>query len=167
MLWKTNIFRRKTLRTIVFGPITCAFSPEVLAQGTGQLAVRLRIDDSVLQTIPSSERVRLSITQDSSSDAVGQASAAPASRGLPLIFIAIGVLSAPLVWQSIVEMTRQTYYGGVIIDARHAPVSIINSRSIQSDLVIFIHPDGRSENFRSHEFSRATLARLLSGLGVQ
>lgn len=73
-----------------------------------------------------------------------------------------GVIAIPVLWNAILEMVRQTEYGGVIIDLRTRPPMITNSLAIPANLVTTIHPDGTKESYESQSFFRDTLQTLLS-----
>ena len=80
--------------------------------------VRLRVDDFGLASIPTIARKDLNVQRDSSREAEVLGMSAPPQRGLPIFFIVVGLIGISVRYQSILEMIRQTYYGGIHIDTR-------------------------------------------------
>jgi hypothetical protein len=90
-------------------------------QGVEARPVRIQLDSGALQQIPGDERADLQVNQDSSPPAQALIRATPPGRAIPLIFVVVGILSIPVIWDTIREMLRRDYYGGVLIDARQTP----------------------------------------------
>jgi hypothetical protein len=98
-----------------------------LAQRAGEGApVRIRLDDSAIKIIPFGIREQLSVSEDKSPEAQELIASAPPQKAVPIILIAVGVLAIPIIWEAILEMIRQTEYGGVIIDVGKQPPEITN-----------------------------------------
>jgi hypothetical protein len=133
------------------------------SQQSDNFFVQMRLEDSSLQQIPPSLRQSVAITRDVSAEAHRLKQESPPERGVPVFFILLGALSVPVVWQSMMEMIRQYYYGGVIIDAREKPPLISNSHSVPANMVFFIDANGKARQFRSQDFSEAVLKGLLKG----
>jgi hypothetical protein len=129
---------------------------EALAE-SATVAVRLRADSTVLQSVPPGVRQHLQVSQDRSPAAKELAAQAPPEKAVPIILIAVGVMSIPVLYSSILEMIRQTFFGGVIIDARTKPVSVINSKSVSANMVLYIAPDGKSQYYSAFQFKLSDL----------
>jgi hypothetical protein len=125
------------------------------------VAVRLRADSTVVQSVPADARQRLRISPDRSPAAKELAAQVPPEKAVPIILIAVGVMSLPVLFSSIQEMIRQYYYGGVIFDARTTPISVINSKSMPSNMVLYIAPDGKSQRYSAQDFTPEKSANLV------
>jgi hypothetical protein len=131
-------------------------SGESLAK-SATVTVRLRADSTVVQSVPSDVLQHLRISQDVSPEAKALAARSPPEKAVPIILIAAGVMAIPVLYSSILEMIHQTYYGGVIIDARTKPVSVINNTSVPPNMVLYIAPDGKSQSYSALEFKLSDL----------
>jgi hypothetical protein len=80
---------------------------------------------------------------------------------VPIIFIIAGAIAVPVVLQMIREALRQTYYGGVIIDMRAQPPSVMSDPQIPGNMVFVIGTDGKTTQYKSDELSPAMLGPLL------
>jgi hypothetical protein len=89
---------------------------------------------------------------------------APPQKAIPIIFVVIGVLSIPVIWETIIEMVREVEYGGVIIDTRREPPEITNSKMVPADFVFVVRRDGTVDKMESQSFTRNILAKLLTGM---
>jgi hypothetical protein len=85
----------------------------------------------------------------------------PPQRAVPVILIAVGVLSIPIIWNSIQEMYREYYYGGVLIDLRQTPPLITSSKTIPSDMTFVTDPSGKVTQYKASEFTQDLLKTLL------
>jgi hypothetical protein len=88
-------------------------------------------------------------------------SASPPGRAIPVIFIIVGVLSIPVLWRTLRSMFIQTYYGGVIIDTRTSPISILHDGGIPSGTIVVIDKTGAAQRFDEQDFSASQLGSLL------
>jgi hypothetical protein len=95
-----------------------------------------------LQQIPGDERADLMSKEDTSPGAQALLKETPAGRAIPIIYIVAGILSIPVIWDTIREMLRREYYGGVVIDARQTPAVITHDKALPANIVLFIDPDG-------------------------
>jgi hypothetical protein len=125
--------------------------------------VRLRVDDSGLASIPTIARKDLNVQRDSSREAEVLGMSAPPQRGLPIFFIVVGLIGISVLYQSILEMIRQTYYGGIHIDTRAREAVITSRRDIPANMV-FVTDQSGTRQYRSQEFSERLLQGLLGGL---
>jgi hypothetical protein len=137
--------------------LLCGSVPELSAETADTVAVRIRLDDSAIQAIPPRVRQELSVSEDNSPSAQELIAAAPPQKAIPVILIAIGILSIPIIWDAILEMIRETEYGGVLIDMRVQPTAISNSKAVPAEFILIIHPDGSIERVESQGFSRSAL----------
>ena len=85
----------------------------------------------------------------------------PPGRAVPIIFIVVGVLSIPVIWDIVREMLRREYYGGVIIDARQTPALITHDKTLPAEIVLFIGPDGKSQRYEAQNISEDLLLKLV------
>lgn len=124
-------------------------------------SVRIQLESTALLAIPGDERSGLSVTQDNSPGAQALIKATPPERAIPVIFIVVGLLSIPVIWDTIREMLRRDEYGGVLIDARQSPPSVMHDRSIPADIVLFIDAQGHSTKVESRNVSEDLLAKMI------
>lgn len=122
--------------------------------------VHIQLDGGALQLIPGDERADARVTRDLSPAAETLIKATPPGRGVPMIYLVIGVLSIPVIWDTIREMLRRDYYGGVLIDARSTPAKISNDRALKADTITFIGPDGKVQNFTSRTVPEDVLLQI-------
>ena len=157
----SNVGRRTIITcwicTGVFGPVigTAAVPP-----GLEGREVRIQLDDQALQQIPGDERADLTVTQNSSPTAQALIQATPPGRAIPIIYVIVGILSIPVIWDTIREMLRRDRYGGVLIDARQAPALISHDRVLPADTVLFISPDGHPERYTSRNVPEELLLKI-------
>jgi hypothetical protein len=127
------------------------------AQTSDVAPVTLRVEQQALLRIPLSVRKNLSVQEDHSSDAQALGREVPPTHAIPIFFLVAGILAAPIVYDAILEMVRETVYGGVIMDLRNKPPIITNSRAIPAGIVEVIKPDGSTESRQSQSFMLETL----------
>jgi hypothetical protein len=155
---RQNITRRTTALWVVFLPFIAATAK---AQFSEMAEVELRLDTEVFQGIPRNARQKLNAHQDTSAYAEEMIRAVPSQKAVPVILIAVGMLSIPIIWSSIQEMLREYYYGGVLIDTRKNPPSITNSKRIPNDMIFIIDSNGITVKYNSNEFTQSVLTRFL------
>ena len=144
--------------------LACLSPVSVLAQAAGPRngeQVRIQLDSGALLAIPPDERAGLKITQDDSDSAKALIKATPSERAIPIIYLVVGVLSIPVIWDTIREMLRRDEYGGVLIDARKSPPLIEHDRSIPADIVLFVDEQGHSTKVESRNVSEDLLAKMI------
>jgi hypothetical protein len=139
------------------------FSKAAIAQQGDTVTLRIRVDDSVRQSIPPILQQNLLIEPDQSDEAKELVRRAPAGRAVPIIFVIVGALAVPLVLQMIREALRQIYYGGVVIDVRAQPPSVTSDLKIPANMVFVIDHDGKTSRYTSDQLSPDILAGLLKG----
>jgi hypothetical protein len=154
-------------RRLIVTTTACSFLPagraRALPPGVEGLSVRIQLDEQSIAKIPGRERAEASVVEDRSAAAQALIAAAPRERAVPIILIVVGALSVPVIWDTVQEMLRRYYYGGVLVDARQTPVSITHDRTLPADLVLYIAPDGQSKRIAARDFT----ADLLGALGKQ
>ena len=131
-----------------------------LPPGLEGRSVRIQLDDGALQTIPGDERADVTVAEDKSTTAQALIKETPHGRAVPIIFIVIGVLSVPVIWDTIREMLRRQYYGGVIIDGRQTPASITHDKTLPAEMVLFIGSDGKSQRYEAKNIPEDLLLKL-------
>jgi hypothetical protein len=142
---------KSRLLIFVFFSAFCTIVNPLRGQ-TNTVDVSIRLDDSAVKAIPIDARQNLSITRDNSPEAAELIAAAPPQKAIPVIFLAVGALSIPVIWDAILEMVRETEYGGVIIDTRRRPPEVTNNKKIPAGFVFVIHEDGSTEKMESRLF---------------
>ena len=135
-----------------------------LPPGVEGRSVRIQLDQGALQTIPGDERADVMVEEDKSAKAQALINEAPRDKAIPVIYLVVGVLSIPVIWDTVQEMLRRRYYGGVIIDGRQTPALITHDKSLPANWVLFISPDGKSEKFEAKDFFEVVLEKLAPGL---
>ena len=85
----------------------------------------------------------------------------PPERAVPIIFIIVGAMAVPVVLQMIREALRQTYYGGVMIDMRSQPPSVMSDPRIPGNMVFVIETDGKATRYTSDQLSPELLSTVL------
>jgi hypothetical protein len=124
-------------------------SRAALPPGVEGRPVRIQLDDGALQTIPGDERAEVTVEEDKSTAAKALIKKTPPGRAVPVIFIVDGVLSVPVIWDTIRKMLRRQYYGGVIIDGRQTPALITHDKALPAEMVLFIGSDGHSQRYEA------------------
>jgi hypothetical protein len=133
----------------------------VSGQESETVTLRIRVDDSVRQSIPPILQQNLRIELDQSDEANELIRRSPAGRAVPVIFIIVGAMAVPVVLQMMREAVRQFYYGGVLLDLRSQPPSVTSDPKIPANMVFVIDGDGKMSRFTSDQLSPELLASLL------
>jgi hypothetical protein len=129
--------------------------------GVESRAVRIQLDEGALQTIPGDERADVIVEEDKSAAAEALIKETPPGRAVPIIFIVVGILSIPVIWDSVREMLRREEYGGVVIDARQTPALITHDKALPAAIVLFISSDGKSQRYEARNVSEDLLTKLV------
>ena len=138
-----------------------AVLPDARAQPPDTVTVRIRVDDSVRQSIPPIVQRSLAIEPDQSEAAKELARRSPPSRAAPIFFIIVGALAVPTVVQMIREALRQIYYGGVLIDTRATPPNVTSDPRVPGNMVFVIDAEGKTTRYTSDQVSPELLGSLL------
>src|SRR5262245_5506620 len=133
----------------------------VSSQESETVTLRIRVDDSVRQSIPPILQRNLIIEQDRSEEAQELIRRAPPARAVPVMFIIVGAIAVPVVVQVIRDSLFQTHYGGVLVDMRSQPASITSDPKIPSNVVFVIDASGQMSQFNNEQLSAAALGPLL------
>jgi hypothetical protein len=155
------VLTRRTFHTLAFGLSAAAFPVDTRGQQGETVTIRLRVDDSVRQSIPPILQQNLRIELDQSDEANELIRRSPAGRAVPVIFIIVGAMAVPVVLQMMREAVRQFYYGGVLLDLRSQPPSVTSDPKIPANMVFVIDGDGKMSRFTSDQLSPELLASLL------
>jgi hypothetical protein len=132
-----------------------------LPRGVEGRSVRIQLDGGALQVIPGDERADVKVEEDKSPAAQTLIQNTPQGRAVPIFFIVVGVLSIPVIWDTVREMLRREYYGGVVIDARETPVLITHDKTLPAEMILFIGQDGKSERYEAWNVSEDLLGKIL------
>jgi hypothetical protein len=154
---------RRTFHIVIFSLATAAFPSGARSQQDDTVTIRIRVDDSVRQSIPPILQRSLTIEQDQSEEANELVRRSPPARAVPIMFIIAGAMAMPVILQMIRESLRQIYYGGVLIDTRLKPANVKNDLSIPANMVFVIDADGKTNRYTSDQLSPDLLAQLLKG----
>jgi hypothetical protein len=153
---------RRTLHVAMLSlGAAAAFPLAAHGQQGDTVRVRIRVDDSVRQSIPPIVQRDLTIEQDESDEAKELIRRSPPARAVPILFIIVGTIAVPLVVQMVREALRQIYYGGVLIDTRTKPTSVSSDPRIPANMVFVIDADGKMNRFTSDQLSPDLLVSLL------
>jgi hypothetical protein len=107
-------------------------------------------------------RAGLAIHDDNSPEAERLKSQVPSGKAIPVVLIIIGILSIPVLWNSIQEMLRERYWGGVLIDSRSTPPTIVNSDKVPAKFVFIIDANGKITKYDALDFDENALTNLFS-----
>jgi hypothetical protein len=125
------------------------------------VTVRIRVDDSVRQSIPPMLQRRLTIEQDQSDEANELIRRSPPARAVPVMFTIVGAMAVPVVLQMVREALRQIYYGGVLIDVRTQPSTVTSDPRVPGNMVFVVDSNGKTTQFTSDQLTPAMLGELL------
>jgi hypothetical protein len=128
--------------------------------GVESRSVRMQLDEGALQTIPGDERADVLVEEDKSTSAQALIKETPPGKAVPIIYIVVGVLSIPVIWDTVREMLRREYYGGVVIDARQTPALITHNKTLPATFILFIGPDGKSQRYEARNVPEDLLAKI-------
>jgi len=134
------------------------FPVEANSQEDDTVTVRIRVDDSVRQSIL---QRRLTIEQDQSDEANELIRRSPPARAVPVIFIIVGAMAVPVILQMVREALRQIYYGGVLIDMRTQPSTVTSDPRVPANMVFVTDSNGKTTQFTSDQLTPAMLGELL------
>jgi hypothetical protein len=128
--------------------------------GVETRSVRIQLDDGALQTIPGDERADVTVEEDKSASAQVLIKESPPGRAVPIVYLVVGVLSIPVIWDTVREMLHREYHGGVIIDARKSPALITHDKTLPAKVVLFIGPDGSNQRYEAWNIPEDLLTKL-------
>ena len=148
------------------GLVAAALTPVSLsvlgyAQVNQLYSVRIRTDETVRGLLPPIELQNLTTEPDHSAFAREMAARAPPGRAVPVILIIVGMLALTQITQLLHELTRQYYYGGVVIDGRKSPPEISNDPRIPANMVFVFSADGTVKQFSGGEVPVDLLSSVL------
>jgi hypothetical protein len=152
---------RRTFHIAIVSLGAAALSQRASGQYGGTVTLRMRVDESVRAAIPPLAQKSLTIEPDRSQEARELALRSPPERAIPIIFIIAGAMAVPMVLQMIREALRQTYYGGIIIDLRAQPPSVMNDPKIPGNMVFVIETGGKTTRYTSDQLSPELIGTLL------
>jgi hypothetical protein len=127
---------------------------KAIADESTALNVQIRAADHVLNAaVPATEQSNLRITKDESPEGQILISNTPKERAVPVILIIVGAIAAVNVAKLVLELVREYYYGGVLIDARVTPAVITNNLFIPPGTIIVIGEDGAKTTIKESDVS--------------
>jgi hypothetical protein len=144
---------RRTFHIATVSLGAAALCQPASGQQSDTVTVRMRVDESVRAAIPLLAQRNLAIEPDRSQEAKDLALRSPPERAVPIMFIVVGALTVPVVLQMIREALRQTYYGGVTIDTRTMPPSVMSDPRIPGNMVFVIETGGKTTRYTSDQLS--------------
>jgi hypothetical protein len=154
---------RRSVMWLVVSPVAAGSACQAAAQGHDTLSVSMQIGGEAIGRIPGDQRAQATVTEDTSEAARSLIALAPPGRAVPAMWLVVGVLAIPVVWDAVHEMVRRREYGGVIIDSRQTPVVIRHDRTLPADLVLLIAADGRAQRIESRNFTEDMLRAIGAG----
>jgi hypothetical protein len=131
------------------------------SQNDDKVTIRIRVDESVRQSIPPLVQRNLTIERDQSEEANELIRRSPPARAVPVIFIIVGAMAVPVVLQMVREALRQIYYGGVLIDMRTQPPTVTSDPRVPGNMIFLTDSAGKTSQFTSDQLNPALLAQLL------
>jgi hypothetical protein len=152
---------RRKFNIVVLSLGVVPFAGSASGQQRDALTIRFRADQSVRAVIPVQAQRNLQIERDESAEAQNLIERVPPQRAVPIIFIIVGAVAVPVVLQMIREALRQTYYGGVLIDTRSQPPSVVSEPKIPGNMVFVIDVNGKTTQYTSDQLSATLLTSLL------
>jgi hypothetical protein len=154
------VLTRRTFHAFAISLSAAAFPFDTRGQQVHAVTIRIRVDDSVRQSIPLLLQQSLRIELDRSDEANELIRRSPAGRAVPIMFIIFGAMSIPVILQMMRESLRQIYYGGVMLDMRTQPPSVTSDPKIPANMVFVIDADGKMSRFTSDQLSPELLASI-------
>jgi hypothetical protein len=130
-------------------------------QTDDMVIVRIRVDDKARAVLRPIEQKNLTIEPDNSQEAKELAERAPAGRALPVLVMIAGAIAVTKLLKMIQELYRQTYYGGVVIDTRQQPPTILSDLKVPGNMVFVIGAGGKTTQYTSDRFSLDALKSAL------
>jgi hypothetical protein len=152
---------RRTFNVSFIALGALAWTKNAACEDAEQITVRMRIDDSVRQSIPPIAQQGLTIDVDKSEEARELLARAPPGRAVPILVVVVGAIAVPILIQMIRESLRQIYYGGVLIDMRTEPPTITNDLKLPGNMIFVIDRDGKTKQYSSDQLSPSMLTGLL------
>jgi hypothetical protein len=133
------------------------------ADESTEFDVRIRASDQALNAAVSApEQMSLSVTADQSDDAKLLLSKAPKTKAIPVILIIVGAVAAVNISKMLLELVREYYYGGVLIDNTASPTLITNDVRIPAGTIIVISKDGSKATFKESDVSWDFVYKILN-----
>jgi hypothetical protein len=154
----TVVLTRRTFHTAAFSLVSAIFAAKTHGEQSDAVVIRVRVDDSVRQSIPLLLQQSLRIELDQSAEANELIRRSPPGRAVPIMLIIAGTIAIPVVVQLMREALRQVYYGGVVLDIRTQPPSVTNDPKIPANMVFVIDVDGKTSRYTSDQLSSELLA---------
>jgi hypothetical protein len=87
-----------------------------------------------------------------------------AGKAAPVILIIVGAIAAINIAEMLLELVREYYYGGVLIDTRVTPTLITNEPKIPADTLVVISKDNSHAKFRKTDISTGFVSSILGKL---
>jgi hypothetical protein len=144
---------RRQFHVFSIGLGATSFALRARGQTDEMVNVRIRVDDAARAVLRPIEQKKLTIDPDNSQEAKELAKRVPPGRALPIMVIIAGAIAVTELLKIILELYRQTYYGGVVIDTRQQPPMITSDPKIPGDMVFVIAADGRTTQYTGDQFS--------------
>ena len=144
---------RRQFHVFSIGLGATSFALGARGQTDEMVNVRIRVDDAARAVLRPIEQKKLTIDPDNSQEAKELAKRVPPGRALPIMVIIAGAIAVTELLKMILELYRQTYYGGVVIDTRQQPPMITSDPKIPGDMVFVIAADGRTTQYTGDQFS--------------
>lgn len=132
---KAFITRRHVLKLLSLSTAAIMLWPRLLSSATASgdespREFRWRVPIAHFETVKKELRFEGEITEEKD------------TKGLPLVFIFVGVVLLPYLAKAILAIRREIVYGGVLIDTRGDKIKIDTDKSLSSGVIVIVTPDG-------------------------
>ena len=132
---KKIITRRHLLKSVALGAVSISFWPYLLRAATasennGPREFRWRVPKVHSETVSNELRFE------------GEVLTEKDAKGVPLVFIYVGVVLIPYLAKAVLALRREIVYGGVIIDTRGKKIDIDTDKSLAGGVIIIVTSDG-------------------------
>lgn len=86
------------------------------------------------------------------------------AKGVPLVFIFVGIVLLPYLANAVLALRREIVYGGIVIDTRGSEIIINNDKRLDAGVLLVISPSG-TKFYEKDEIGDPTelVAALLKG----
>ncbi len=127
------INRRSFMKWLACNVATMGFISRSSAAeiSSGQRAIRWRVPKVYYETVKREFRFEGEIKAGDKDE-----------KGLPLVFIFVGVALLPYLAKAVLALRREIVYGGVVIDTRGETIDIVTDKSLSSGVIIVVSPEG-------------------------
>ena len=88
------------------------------------------------------------------------------AKGVPLVFIFVGVVLLPYLAKAVLTLRREIVHGGIVIDTRGEKIDIDTDKSLPGGVIVVVTPKGTQLYDRSDIGNPAELVSALMKGGL-